>query len=169
MKQTIKLNEAQLKSLINNTIKRILKENEDYSDLDLDWSDDYDFAPDRLLGKVIGDENDEPKYMNDDDIKNQYDDMKIVDFFIENHPSGEGWRGHFELEFPNADNIDYDDSMVNNFIVYDNDGNKIAFDDWMPQDCFEKLKTIIQREISKRNSYDEIDETIRRIMQKHIR
>ena len=57
----------------------------------------------------------ETQYMSDEDIANQYSDMEIVNFKLNPLKHSEGWEGGFEIQFPNADGIDYDSSMINNF------------------------------------------------------
>lgn len=90
-------------------------------------------------------------YMSDEDIENQYKDMIITHFNIKPlRNSDGGWSGMFELEFPNADDVDFDSTMVNNFIVYDNNGDRIAWDNWMPDEQTDYLQEIIRNEISKR-------------------
>ena len=75
----------------------------------------------KLIKETLSEiERTEPRIMSDDDIKAQYDDMKILNFKLEKTNFG-GWSGAFELEFPNADNIDYDGYTINNFIVYDDE------------------------------------------------
>jgi len=56
-----------------------------------------------------------------------------------------------ELTFPNADGIDYNETMVNNFIAYDKNGNQIAWDNWMPDEQTKYLENLIRQEIAKRN------------------
>lgn len=90
------------------------------------------------------------RFMSDKDIANQYGDMKITYFEMEPLKRSDGWSGTFELEFPNADGVDYDETMVNNFIVYDIHGDRIAWDNWMPDKQTEQLEKIIRREIRKR-------------------
>ena len=93
----------------------------------------------------------ESEFMNDEDIANQYKDMKITYFDIKPLINSDGWKGTFELEFPNADNVDFDGTMVNDFIVYDIMGNRIAWDYWMPDEQTKRLENIIRQEIAKRN------------------
>ena len=101
--------------------------------------------------------NEDMAYMNDEDIANQYSDMKITYFEINPLRNSEGWKGTFELEFPNADDIDYDSTMVNDFFVYDSEGNRIAWDNWMPDEQTKYLNDIIRKEIAKRNVKESID------------
>lgn len=92
----------------------------------------------------------ESQFMNDEDIASQYKDMRITYFNIEPLIHSDGWEGTFELEFPNADNVDFDGTMVNNFIVYDMVGNQIAWDNWMPDEQTKRLEKIIRQEIVKK-------------------
>lgn len=93
----------------------------------------------------------ESQFMSDEDIANQYSDMKITYFEMNPLKYHNGWRGAFELEFPNADGIDYDETMVNDFMVYDRMGNQIAWEKWMPDEQRKRLEEIIRQEIAKRN------------------
>lgn len=93
---------------------------------------------------------DDAPLMNDEDIKKQYSGMKIKHFHLEHLTHSEGWKGTFELDFPNADGIDYDTSMVNGFIVYDYKGERIAWDNWMPDDQTHQLEDVIRKEIKER-------------------
>lgn len=111
----------------------------------------------------------ETQYMSDEDIASQYSDMKIVNFKLYPLKHSEGWEGAFEIQFPNADDIDYDSSMINNFIVYDKEGEKIAWDNWMPQEQTDKLEAIIRDEIKKRLSDDILNEAIERAIRKVIK
>lgn len=107
--------------------------------------------------------NEDMTYMSDEDIANQYSDMKITYFEINPLRNSEGWEGTFELEFPNADDIDYDSTMVNDFFVYDNEGNRIAWDYWMPDEQTKYLNDIIRKEIAKRNVKESIDRRLNEI------
>lgn len=89
-------------------------------------------------------------YMSDDDINKQYEGMSIISFGIEPLRNSDGWKGYFELEFPNGDDIDYDSYCLNNFFVYDLDGRKIAWDRWMPNEQTHVLEDFIRQEIAKR-------------------
>ena len=95
--------------------------------------------------------------------------MEIVNFKLNPLKHSEGWEGGFEIQFPNADGIDYDSSMINNFIVYDKEGEKIAWDNWMPQEQTNKLEAIIRDEIKKRLSDDILNEAIERAIRKVIK
>lgn len=108
----------------------------------------------------------EYRYMSDNDIVNQYSDMEIISFNLEPLSHGDGWKGAFELNFPNADNVDYDNSMVNNFIVYDQQGKRIAWDNWMPNEQTHKLESIIRAEIANKTQQNDLDESIHRVIRK---
>lgn len=92
----------------------------------------------------------ESQFMSDEDIANQYSDMKITYFEMNPLKYHNGWKGAFELEFPNADGIDYDETMVNDFMAYDRMGNQIAWEKWMPDEQRKRLEEIIRQEIAKR-------------------
>lgn len=93
----------------------------------------------------------ESQFMSDEDITSQQKDIIITYFDIKPLMNSDGWKGTFELEFPNSDNADYDGTMVNDFIVYDMVGNRIAWDHWMPDEQTKYLQNIIRQEIAKRN------------------
>lgn len=117
----------------------------------------------------------EYRHMSDNDIAAQYDDMKITYFEISHlRNSDTGWKGTFELEFPNADGVDYDETMVNNFIVYDEVGKRIAWDNWMPKSQTDKLENIIRQEISKKTQNESmrrirriVSETVNRVLKEN--
>ena len=111
----------------------------------------------------------ESQYMSDEDIANQYSNMEIINFKLNPLKHSEGWEGAFEIQFPNADDIDYDSSMINNFIVYDKEGEKIAWDNWMPQEQTDKLEAIIKDEIKNRLSDNILNEAITRAIRKVIK
>lgn len=117
-KNVIKINEQQLKNIIAESIKELVKE--------------------------------DAQFMSDDSIRNQYSKMKITYFAMHPLRRSEGWEGTFELEFPNADGVDFDESMVNNFIAYDVDGKQIAWDRWMPDEQTKVLNNIIRRKIAEK-------------------
>lgn len=94
--------------------------------------------------------NENEQLMSDEDIQNQYSDMQIAGFDIRPLRYDDGWTGTVELEFPNADNIDYDSTMVNNFICYDAEGNNIAWDKWMPNEQTQTLEELIRQKIAEK-------------------
>ena len=111
----------------------------------------------------------EYRYMSDDDIAAQYDDFKVTALSVEPNRYGEGWYGVIELEFPNADDIDFNSSLVENYFAYDKAGNKIAFDHWYPDAVCEILKDMIRQEIAKRKQDNSVKEGVRRIVDSAVR
>ena len=105
----------------------------------------------RIVKKSVNKILRESEIMSDKDIANQYSDMKITYFEIKPLKYDDGWKGTFEIEFPNADGIDYDETMVNDFFVYDTVGKEIAWDNWLPDEQTRHLEKIIRREIAKKN------------------
>ena len=57
------------------------------------------------------------------------------------------WVGVLELEFTHADHPDFDSSTVDDFIVYDQFGDSIAFDHWYPEKIVDQFIEIIKRKI----------------------
>lgn len=104
----------------------------------------------RIVKKSVNKILRESQFMSDEDIANQYSDMKITYFEMNPLKYHNGWKGAFELEFPNADGIDYDETMVNDFMAYDRMGNQIAWEKWMPDEQRKRLEEIIRQEIAKR-------------------
>ena len=90
------------------------------------------------------------RFMSDAGIAAQYDDFVVNHFSIEPLRFSEGWSGCLELEFPCADEVDFDSTKVDNFFVYDKEGQKIAFDYWYPCEVTRKLTELIRSEIKKR-------------------
>ena len=68
------------------------------------------------------------RFMSDADIAAQYNDFVVTHFNIEPLRFSEGWSGCLELEFPCADEVDFDSTKVDNFIVYDKEGQSTAFE-----------------------------------------
>ena len=80
------------------------------------------------------------------------EDFKIDEFTIKPKERYDGtfsWDICFEISFPNVDHPDFDESKIENPMVYDEMGKQIAFDHWYPDDIYEKLVTIIRNEIKK--------------------
>ena len=105
----------------------------------------------RLIAESIRRTLSETRFMSDEDIASQYDGMKITHFTLNPLVRSDGWGGTFELVFPNADGVDYGETMVNEFIVYDTEGKRIAWEHWMPDEQTRYLENIIRQEITKRN------------------
>lgn len=82
-------------------------------------------------------------YLSDEKIKAQYEGFRAE--ITEIH---QGWKdsysGTIEIEFPNADHPDFNSSIVDNFISYDRDGSRIAFDNWFPEEVYKKLCEMIR-------------------------
>lgn len=76
---------------------------------------------------------------------NQYSDMKIAYFDIERNKFSYGWSGTFWIEFP-----DTNSRIVNDFVVRDEVGNKIIWNNQMSDEQTEYLEGIIRKEIAKR-------------------
>lgn len=91
----------------------------------------------------------EEKYMSDEDIASQYENFKVTEIKVEPLRHSDGWSGGIEIEFPNADDIDFDSVVYDNFIAYDAKGEKIAFDRWYPDEVYYQLTNIIRNEINK--------------------
>ena len=90
------------------------------------------------------------RFMSDADISAQYDGFVVKHFSIEQLRFSDGWSGCLELEFPCADEVDFDSTKVDNFIVYDNEGLSTAFEHWYPSEVTRKLTELIRSEIRKR-------------------
>jgi len=138
--------------------RKALKENREQEILQSPPTDDTMTENKKRIRKIVAESlkkylrEDEERYMSDEDIASQYDGMKITYFEMKPCRYSEGWKGTFELEFPNADEIDYDSTMVNDFITYDKEGSRIGWDKWMPDAQTEQLENIIRKEIAKRSS-----------------
>lgn len=131
-KNIIRLNEKQLERIVEKSVKRYLQESI------------YKSHQNKMF------EDEDYRYMSDDDIACQYKNMEINDFYIEHLKYSNGWSGYFDVYFPNADDIDYDSYKHLNFIVYDEVGKKIAWDDYLSDDIVQDLENIIKNEIRKR-------------------
>lgn len=90
------------------------------------------------------------RFMSDAEIAEQYKGFNVTFFSIEPLRHSEGWSGTIEIEFPCADEVDFDSTKVDNFFVYDKEGQKIAFDYWYPSEVTRKLTELIRSEIKKR-------------------
>ena len=123
MKRTIKLRETELKRMIAESVKRVLRE------------------------------SNEMPYLSDQDIHKQYEGFEIEDFTIKprqhRYDGTFGWDVGFEISFPNVDHPDFDDSKWENVDVWDEDGKRMAFDGWYPEDIQQQLITMIRSEIKK--------------------
>ena len=85
-------------------------------------------------------------FMSDEDIHNQFSKFEVLDFSKEGEHSG-----YIELSFPNADEVDYDSSVITGYTIYE-DG-KVAFDNWFPDDVYNELAEYVKQHHS-----EELDE-----------
>jgi len=75
--------------------------------------------------------------MSDVQIAAQYSDFKILSLNVEEKDTY--FTGCVEIEFPNADNTTFDGYKCDNFIGYDKTGERIAFDNWYPDEVYYNL------------------------------
>ncbi len=85
-------------------------------------------------------------FMSDEDIHNQFSKFEVLDFSKEGEHSG-----YIELYFPNADEVDYDSSVITGYTIYE-DG-KVAFDNWFPDDVYNEVAEYV-----KQHHFEELDE-----------
>lgn len=88
-------------------------------------------------------------YLSDAQIAAQYDDFKVVGFKYDHNRYGEGFSGVIEIEFPKATHEDFDDYKCDNFIAYDDECKRIAFDNWYPEEVYYNLCMYIRKQIIK--------------------
>lgn len=125
MQKRIRLTENSLHRIIKETVKKILKEEE------------------------------ESPYLSDKDIHKQYENFEINDFRIapkQFRSGGYGWEVSFEISFPNVDHPDFDETKWENVDVWDEEGKRITLDGWYPEDIIEQLLSMIRSEIQKHKS-----------------
>lgn len=122
-KKLIRLTESDLHRIVKESVNRILRE------------------------------SDELPYLSDDDIHKQYEGFEISEFTIKPRKVayGEGytWDISFEISFPNVDHPDFDDSKWENVFVYDEKGERMAFEGWYPDDIAQQLVEMVRAEIRK--------------------
>ena len=123
MKRTIRLNETELRQMISESVKRVLRE------------------------------SDELPYLSDQDIHKQYEGFEIDEFTIKpkkfRYGGGYGWEIGFTIHFPNVDHPDFDESRWENVDVWDEEGKRITWDGWYPEDITHQLIAMIRSEIQK--------------------
>lgn len=112
----------------------------------------------KIINEVLNENFGEQRYMSDEDIANQYQDFKVTHFEINPSRYGNGWTGTIEIEFPNADEVDFDSSVVDNFIVYDHEGTRVGFDNWYPDEVANQLKEMIRKAINQKIQAGELNE-----------
>lgn len=88
----------------------------------------------------------EIRYMSDADIAAQYDNFEVTSLSIEKSEFG-GYIGCVVIEFPFANEIDFDPLVYDNFIIYDDEAEKIAFDNWYPDGVYFKLCDMIREKV----------------------
>lgn len=88
-------------------------------------------------------------YLSDEQINAQYKGFKIVGFTYNHNPQFHYYSGVIEIKFPNAEHEDFDDYKCDNFIVYDDDCTRIAFDYWYPDEVRESLANYVREQILK--------------------
>ena len=86
-------------------------------------------------------------YLTDAQIEAQYRDFEIVGFEYSKNRLSDGYSGIIEVKFPHADHPDFDDYKCDNYIVYDNECERIAFDNWYPVDVYNALCEYIRNQI----------------------
>jgi hypothetical protein len=80
-------------------------------------------------------------------IEAQYEGFKVVGFKYDHNRYSEGFSGVIEIEFPNATHEDFDNYKCDNFIAYDDDCKRIAFDNWYPEEVYYNLCMYIRKHI----------------------
>ena len=125
--------------------------------------------------------NDLP-YLSDDDIHKQYEGFKITEFRIKPRyifSDEYRWDISFGITFPNAEHSDFDESLWENVCVYDEKGEKMAFENWYPDDITKQLIDFVRSEIQKHwpemealkrdqlNKEEERERSIRELMRKY--
>lgn len=80
-------------------------------------------------------------YLSDQQIAAQYEGFKITHLSFDEplHDGQEWFSGTVEIDFPNATHPDFDSAIVDNFISYGREGNRIAFDHWFPETVYYNL------------------------------
>lgn len=86
------------------------------------------------------------RYMSDADIAAQYSNFEVTSLSVEKSEFG-GYSGCVEVSFPNADEIDFDSLVCDNFIIYDDEAKRIAFDNWYPDEVYYNLCDIIRTKV----------------------
>lgn len=111
-------------------------------------------AESRLAGMISEAVNDaiSGAWRSDADIHRDYEGFKINEFRIKPMRlsySGEYiWDVGFEIEFPNVEHDeDHDFVLWDNPMVYDEKGERIAFDHWYPDDIASELRSMIRSQI----------------------
>ena len=155
--------------LLKDTIEEVMLDNNNPH-----WKEDMEFENDfrnmpytnesvsmkNKLRKIIGEsiknvlkESDELPYLSDKDIHKQYEGFELEDFTIKpkkfRYGDGYGWEICFGIHFPNVDHPDFDDFKWENVDVWDEEGKRITWDGWYPEDIEQQLISMIRSEIQK--------------------
>jgi len=82
------------------------------------------------------------KDKSDKAIAVEFDGFKIIS--IEKQDRGDFATGYITIKWPNASDhvgggIEEGDTTTDSFIDYDNNGAKIAFDSWYPENVYKQL------------------------------
>ncbi len=92
----------------------------------------------------------ENRYMSDEDIEAQYKSFKIkVTEVRKGSQGGCLYTGTIEMEFPEADHPDFDEYIIDNFVIYDEERiDNPAFDRWYPEKVYRQMAQAIKEEIT---------------------
>lgn len=86
--------------------------------------------------------------LSDEKIREQYEGFKVTYISVQERFFKEKYySGTIEITFPNATHPDFDESVVDNFISYDSNGHKIAFERWYPSHISKKLCELVRNKI----------------------
>ena len=84
----------------------------------------------------------EERYLSDSQIAAQYEGFKVTESSCEKLRFSDGFSGYLCIDFPNANHPDFNESVCDNWIQYGFNG-KIAFDNWYPEEVYNKLCVIV--------------------------
>lgn len=119
---------------------------------------EIDTVAKKLLGKIGKLQEDASGYLNDDEIADFYKDFEIVSIdniekkeSVYNGETNYYYVGEIEIKFPHADEDNYDEfaheTTTDEFIAHNEDGTKVAFDNWYPAEVYEKLANAVTEAI----------------------
>jgi hypothetical protein len=88
------------------------------------------------------------QYKSDNAIAAEFDGFKIIS--IEKTNRGDYATGYITIEWPNGDEsvgggIEEGGTTIDSFIDYDNNGARIAFDSWYPENVYKQLCAAINK------------------------
>lgn len=99
--------------------------------------------------------------LTDEQIADQYKNFKCTSIEIEPSTVHEDWfNATLELEFPNADNPDFDEYVIEN-LYYNRADNKWGFDNWYPSEITEEIKKLVLAEIEKISPSEPFERIVR--------